>query len=677
MQKKHAQEKVESSSRVNPLQLPRMIMHPLRNRFHFILESLLLGGTLARLLLAAALITAVAFLGGGIAFIAVSRGTQAFASPFDAIWWAFLRLSDPGYLGDDEGLVLRIVSTTLTIAGYVLFLGVLVAILTQGLNEKIRRLELGLTPVSARHHVILLGWPVRMPEIVRNLLASGQRVERFLRRTGARRLQVLLLVEQLSQLHTHELRTRLGHGWRRRELIIRSGTPLRLDHLKRVDYLRASTIVLPAADPDAHQDASAVDDAAVKTLLSIANSVHLAKPEGAQPLLVAEFHDARKIPIVLNNYDGPIEVLARDQMVSRILAQMIRHPRISLVHRELLSHAEGNEFFVRDCPQSLLHTPFWDLAQRFPAAVLVGVTHSSAPNRSRPLLNPPPDYRLRAGDKLVYVAEDWQKGTPAEHPSGASWVPPTRPLERMTRPMQKVLVLGWSGRLPTLLSELETYSSRHFSITVVSRFPIVERCRQLDHFAARLDRVTLEHVEADYTLPERLAEQGPGSFDTILCLATDLSVSEQAADARTLVTYAILKDLIDPSRKRPRILIELLDELNAALLDPRRCEYLLSPKVLSNMLVQVALRRELHAVFRSLFDSSSTELLFRDFQRYNLPTGKALRFEELQARGREHGEIVLGLFQNEFADGAAHLNPDRSRSWTLEEGDQLIVIGRS
>ena len=29
-----------------------------------------------------------------------------------AVWWAFLRLSDPGYLGDDEGLASRAVSTS-------------------------------------------------------------------------------------------------------------------------------------------------------------------------------------------------------------------------------------------------------------------------------------------------------------------------------------------------------------------------------------------------------------------------------------------------------------------------------------------------------------------------------------------------------------------------------------
>ena len=48
-----------------------------------------------------------------------------------AIWWAFLRLTDPGYLGEDHGVIPRTVSTVLTLAGYVVFLGALVAIMTK------------------------------------------------------------------------------------------------------------------------------------------------------------------------------------------------------------------------------------------------------------------------------------------------------------------------------------------------------------------------------------------------------------------------------------------------------------------------------------------------------------------------------------------------------------------
>src|SRR5690606_7794786 len=76
----------------------------------------------------------------------------------DAIWWAFLRLTDPGYLGDDAGAFRRTVSTFVTVAGYVLFMGSLIAIMTQWLRQRMLQLERGLTPIAMRDHILLLGW---------------------------------------------------------------------------------------------------------------------------------------------------------------------------------------------------------------------------------------------------------------------------------------------------------------------------------------------------------------------------------------------------------------------------------------------------------------------------------------------------------------------------------------
>ena len=109
---------------------------------------------------------------------------QATNATFDsnktAIWWAFLRLTDPGYLGDDEGLARRIISTVLTVLGYVLFMGSLIAILTQWLNQKIRNFESGLTPIVRRNHILILGWTNRTPAIVAELMRSeGTRTSVF------------------------------------------------------------------------------------------------------------------------------------------------------------------------------------------------------------------------------------------------------------------------------------------------------------------------------------------------------------------------------------------------------------------------------------------------------------------------------------------------------------------
>ena len=131
----------ENLSFPNLILLTTHLLARLKNYLKFRVEQLLLRGAHSRLLFIASLIGVVA-VGGGLM-------VQATDAPFDdsetAIWWAFLRLTDPGYLGDDEGLARRVISTVVTVLGYVLFMGSLIAIMTQWLNQTIRNRDVGMS----------------------------------------------------------------------------------------------------------------------------------------------------------------------------------------------------------------------------------------------------------------------------------------------------------------------------------------------------------------------------------------------------------------------------------------------------------------------------------------------------------------------------------------------------
>ncbi len=663
---------------INPLHLPRMVIRPFRNRVQNFLEALLLSGTLGRLGVAAFVIAVVSFLMGLLGYLAALGSEQAFSNPFEGVWWAFLRLSDPGYLGDDDGYLLRMVSTVVTVAGYVLFMGVLVAILTQGLNEKIRRLEMGLTPISANKHVILLGWNNRTPWMVGKFLISEGRVGRFLRRVGARRLKLVLLVEEVSPRHSLELKNFIGPDWKSNRVVLRSGTPLRLDHLMRVDYLRSSAILLPALDRSSEDAVSRSDDATVKAVLSIDHSLRLSEEKLPPPLLVAELYDARKITTVLQCYQGPIEVVASDEVISRMVAQMTRHPYISDIYRELLSMGAGNELYIRDVKPGQIGKSFWGFAQKAASALVIGVTRESE-RRITPLLNPPADYCFSREDKIVYIADHWGDLDTLNDAAIKPWPEPGESLEKLKRDDEKLLVLGWSRRMPDLLEEYESYLNQRFDITIASRMPVETRQQQIDAHGSTLQRTKVVHKLIDYTIPENLAALNPESFDTVVCLSSEGSSSDEDADARTLVAHTILQAQLAQSSRKPRVILELLDELNVGLISGSGCEYLLTPHVLGFMLVEVSLRRELNAVFQELFNSGDTEITFRDFERYGLAVGDSIAFHQVQRLSRDYNEIALGIFKTAKANqttSGKHINPDRNKMWTLENNDKFIVLRR-
>ena len=72
------------------------------NQFKFYLEKRILQGAHYHLLIMAILIILVSLVAGALAFLL----TPAFKWCGEGVWWAFLRLTDPGYLGDDEGYTL-------------------------------------------------------------------------------------------------------------------------------------------------------------------------------------------------------------------------------------------------------------------------------------------------------------------------------------------------------------------------------------------------------------------------------------------------------------------------------------------------------------------------------------------------------------------------------------------
>ncbi|NBB94064.1 MAG: ion channel DMI1, partial [Gammaproteobacteria bacterium] len=217
-----------------------MIKLPLVDRVKFIVERQFVKGAGFQLLIVAAVIGLMALLGG----MALRLG-GAGEGFFDAVWWAFLRMTDPGYLGDDEGAWRRIVSTVLTVSGYVVFLGALVAIMTQWLIARMREFERGLTPVALRQHAVIVGWTNRTLPLLRELVGSERAREQFQSGFGIRRLRAVVLSEDVSPAQAQALRDDSGLGRLARRVVLRYGSPLEEEAIQRAGCLNAAVVIMP------------------------------------------------------------------------------------------------------------------------------------------------------------------------------------------------------------------------------------------------------------------------------------------------------------------------------------------------------------------------------------------------------------------------------------------------
>ncbi|TBW58513.1 ion channel DMI1 [Marinobacter halodurans] len=648
-----------------------MVPLPFIDRVKYIVERQFVKGALFQLLVVGVCIGLISLVGG----LLVWPGSDSFNSLGDAVWWAFLRLTDPGYLGDDQGDWRRLVSTLLTITGYVVFMGTLVAILTRSLIARMTDLERGLTPVTLRHHVVVLGWNSRTIPLIQELLASSGRVRRFLALHATRRLRMVVLSEEVSSAQVLSLSSDREIGRWARQIVLRSGTPLQPEALHRVACLDAAAVIVPSGRGHGSDSLVSADVQTVKALLSMASQAQYQRRP--LPYVVAEIDDIRKQAVVERAYPGPLEVIAGDAVLSRLLVQTILHPGLSEVLNELLTARVGNDIYVRSGDIAEGQT-LGELAQTCPAAIILGLLEAEG-DGWRVRLNAPATTPIRAEDRLIILARDYAETQPTADPK-TTLAPvgrgptPTLPLTH-TGPRHRILVLGWNERVPALLAEMTGYRDHAFAVDLVSILPAHERELAIDRYFGDNIRLTHHQIEADFVVEAELRALEPAAYDCILLLSSDRLASGEEADARTMMGYLQLQEVLAGASDPPQVIMELSDPDNETLLVTNQSETMVSPMILSHLLAQVALRRELRVVFDELFTPGGAEIIFREPADYALPA--APDFAALESAAGACGETALGVFRSRPDSSGAWLvlNPERDTPLDLQAGDRLVILG--
>lgn len=638
------------------------------DRIKFFVERQLVKGAGFQLLVVAAFIALISMVGG---LLVVLPG-ESFKDVGSAIWWAFLRLTDPGYLGDDEGTWQRIVSTILTISGYVVFMGTLVAILTRWLIAKMADLERGLTPVTLKNHIVVLGWTSQTLPLLSELLGTSGRIRRFLAKHDTQTLNLVVLSEDASADQAHQLRRTSGITRKARQVILRCGSALQPEALHRVACLDAAAVIIPGA---AYQDESLVtpDIETVKALLSIAAQAR--QFHAPLPFVVAEIQDVRKLPVIERAYPGAVEVVAGDATIGRLIAQNVLHQGLSDVYNELLTAGDGNQLYVRS-GELLAGLSLAELASTRPEVIVLGLLQAAG-NSWIPNLMAPSNMVIAAGDRVIMLARDYAEtesnaklpALPVISRSSARPAPP-EPSARARR----ILILGWNRKVPNLISEFVSYHPKRFEVVVAAIMPSAERELAINRYAGESEQVKVRHVDADYMMENELEQLLPASYDTVILLSSDKLATGEEADARAMFGYLLLEDCFAGHARRPQLIMELSDPGNRHLLYGHQSEMLISPMILSHVLGHVALRRELRVVLDELFTAGGAEIQFRNPVNYPLPG--SVTFQLLEKILAEEGEIALGVYRAETDGEGRHLmlNPPRKAYLDLQVGDRLVVL---
>jgi voltage-gated potassium channel Kch len=633
--------------------------YPFSARVRYAFDNFMSRGTVALILglfgLTLLVIVAVA------AFIVFSGtvrddpSTQNIDFP-EALWMSLLRTLDPGTMGSDTGSVAFVLSMFAVTLGGIFIVAILIGIISNGIEGKLAELRKGRSRVLEEGHTVILGWSAQIFDIIGEIVTANE---------NKRRQRIVVLAERDKVEMEDDIKARVPDTKTTR-IVCRTGSPIEVSDLAIASVTSARAIIVLAPeieDPDAE---------VVKTLLAVTSDAML--PDTAGHSIVAELRDTRNVAVARLASRDRAQLVLGGELIGRIAAQTCRQPGLSVVYMDLLDFA-GDEMYFWAEP-SLAGTAFGDALHEYRTSCLIGI----APLEGDPVLNPPPDRVIAADDRLIFISEDDDTIHRAERPADM----PRDDLIVLRDPApprpDNTLVLGWNSRTPGLLTELDRYVSADSRLMVIAQGPGVGD--EVEAVGRRLHNMRLTHRSADTTDRDVLEDATAEDYDHVVVMSYSDLLDAQRADARTLVTLLHLRDIEMRRGEAFTIVSEMLDVRNRDLANVTRADdFIVSNKLVSLAMSQLAENPALRAVFDDLFDEEGSEVYLKPAADY-VALGKPVDFYTVVESARRRSEVAIGYRSMAEANDPNHnygvvMNPDKALTYEFTDVDRVIVLAEN
>jgi voltage-gated potassium channel Kch len=634
-----------------------MKRHPLSARLRYAFDNFMSRGTIALIgglfvlsLLVILVVSLVVLLSGTLRQSPETQGIDF----SELIWRSLLRTLDPGTMGGDTGSVPFVLSMLAVTLGGIFIISTLIGVISSGISGRLDELRKGRSRVLENDHTVILGWSRQVFDIIDEIVLAN---------ANKRDQRIVVLADRDKVEMEEGIRQRVPDT-RTTRIVCRSGSPIELNDLAIASLQTSRSIIVLAPeidDPD-------ID--VIKTLLAITNDP---ARRSDSYRIVAEIHNARNVDVARLASRGEAQLVLGGELIGRIAAQACRHPGLSVVYMDLLDFG-GDEIYFSSQPD-LAGRTFGEALGAFRTSSLIGIV----PAGGLPALNPPMDTVVGDGDRLIFIAADDDTIVRAERPSGTP-----REESIVIRPHDPIridatLVLGWNSRAPGLLVELDKYVAPGARLTVLASGPQASLSDEIDAVGRRLQRLQMTFRPADTTDRAVLDAVTAEGHDHVVVMSYSDTLDEQRADARTLVTLLHLRDIEAQRGESYTIVSEMLDVRNRALAQVTRADDLIvSGKLVSLTMSQLAENPELRAVFDDLFDEEGSEIYLKpasDYVRLDEPVD----FYTVLESARRRGEVAFGYRLMAHADDEARsygvvLNPDKAEPVAFDVDDKVIVL---
>ncbi|HLA55539.1 MAG TPA: hypothetical protein VK623_05545 [Flavobacterium sp.] len=622
------------------------------NKLRYKFDNLMSKGPMAMIALLGLLSLLVVILAGFVIYLfGIGPGDATAMGFVEGSWQSLMRTLDSGTMGGDEGWSFRIVAFCVTLGG-IFIISTLIGVLSSGIEGKLEEMRKGRSFVIEKDHTLILGWSSKVFTIISELCIAGE---------NQKKPRIVILADKDKVEMEDEIRDKIG-DLKNMKVICRSGSPNDLTDLNIANPYDSKSIIIMAPET------GNADSQTIKTILAITNNPN----RRSEPYhIVAEIKDKKSLEVARMVGKNEVELILTDDVISRIMVQTSRQSGLSIVYQELMDF-DGAEIYFNE-EKLLVGKTFAESLFAYEDSTVLGLQYADGAVK----VNPPMEYVLQSGDKVIAITEDDDTLIVNKNPqftiddsiivNGESEHPGA----------ERTLLLGWNGRAQIIIRELDNYVGAGSYIKVVSAFG--NYAGQVAEVANELKNIKIEFAHMDTTAKDVLDSLDVTGYNSVqvLCYKDDLEMQE--ADSNTLITLLHLRRICEEKNIDLKIVSEMLDLRNRDLAEVTKADdFIVSDKLISLMMSQVSENKKLMQVFEDLLDSEGSEIYLKPVVNYIKP-GEKTTFYTLLESARRKGEIAIGYriqaqaFDSKNAYGVT-ISPQKGKEITFTSEDRLIVV---
>jgi ion channel POLLUX/CASTOR len=344
------------------------------------------------------------------------------------------------------------------------------------------------------------------------------------------------------------------------------------------------------------------------------------------------------------------------------------------VYEDLFSFAGSEIYFM---PNTIGNVRFGDISFHLPDGIAIGY---KCPSKGV-VLNPDPNEIIEPQHRLILLMSDAR----AYHYHSSKVISPQQlPYNprKQAEAHKAILIIGWNSETAHIISEYDKYISNGSKFHLLLTEHCVPEAEELETLQRSItSTIHINQVEA---INEKVLKNlSLSSFDMLIVLTALVNTDHtEAVDSTNIKLLLMIRKLLQhEDGKKPLVVAEVLDTSNLELFDHLGIsDFLLSNRLISIFLTQLAKQPELIEVYDRLLSKDGAEIYIKPISNYLANPEGDYTFADLVQLGQQCREIVIGykkilsVPKENGRQYETYLNPAKTKKIALNASDFLIVI---